>query len=300
MPTGPRSVAGRIGRLRIGPRLTLGFVFIIVLMLSTTAVLLWQLKVIRAETAHLDAIDQKVVAVLSMHTALVEAYDRLDRVVQAEDPDRIVPEVDSLRLFLTDRSVAAREALGRLPASAQVDNPVGLTLDAIEASVGTQLEALTELARARDWDSVRLRLIHDIRPVQSETSRLVADVSRSVEDDRAEAMNRIRAADRRIVLTVAVAGVLAVLFAGILGMALTRSITKPLRRLMQGSQALARGEFAHRVSVLGNDELAELGGVLNDTAGRLRELYDTLGAEKRLLEVIARGRDTLPSFFDAL
>jgi len=36
---------------------------------------------------------------------------------------------------------------------------------------------------------------------------------------------------------------------------------------------LARGEFQHQVSVSGNDELAHLGQVFNDTARRLRDLY---------------------------
>jgi signal transduction histidine kinase/GAF domain-containing protein len=298
--TGPRSVARRIRRLKIGPRLALGFVFIILLMLSMNAVLLSQLNVIRAQTAHLNAIDRKVAAVFGVHTALVESYDRLEKVVQAEDAERMAPEVDSLRSFVAAQGALAREALSRLPPGAQLDTTVTLTVDAIEVSLGSQLEALTELARARDWEGVRLRLINDLRPLQSETSRLVAEVSRGVEDERALALESIRAADRRIVLTVSIAGVLAVLLAGILGVALTRSITKPLRQLVQGSQALARGEFGHRVSVPGGDELAELGQVVNDAAGKLRELYDTLAAEKRLLEVIAKGGSPLPSFFDGL
>ncbi len=66
------------------------------------------------------------------------------------------------------------------------------------------------------------------------------------------------------------------LIAATLGLAITRSITQPLARLVEGSKALARGEFQHQVSVTGKDELAHLGQVFNDTARRLQDLYATL------------------------
>jgi PAS domain S-box-containing protein len=56
---------------------------------------------------------------------------------------------------------------------------------------------------------------------------------------------------------------------------------------------LARGEFQHQVTVTGEDELAHLGQVFNDTARRLRDLYATLqSSEDRLRLVI----DTIPAY----
>jgi len=42
---------------------------------------------------------------------------------------------------------------------------------------------------------------------------------------------------------------------------------------LQGSTALARGDFDHQVQLPGNDELAHLGAVFNETTAKLRELY---------------------------
>ncbi|MEA3004878.1 MAG: hypothetical protein QOI94_147, partial [Acidobacteriaceae bacterium] len=82
------------------------------------------------------------------------------------------------------------------------------------------------------------------------------------------------------------------LIAGTLGLAITRSITRPLAQLVEGSKALARGEFQYQVSVRGKDELAHLGQVFNATAQRLRDLYATLQlSEDRLRLVI----DTMPA-----
>jgi signal transduction histidine kinase len=46
---------------------------------------------------------------------------------------------------------------------------------------------------------------------------------------------------------------------------------------------LARGEFQHQVSVVGNDELARLGRAFNDAAGKLRDLYDALHSREAYL-----------------
>ena len=55
---------------------------------------------------------------------------------------------------------------------------------------------------------------------------------------------------------------------------------------------LARGEFKHRVPVHGEDELAQLGRVFNDTARQLQDLYESLqSSEDRLRRVI----NTIPA-----
>jgi len=93
---------------------------------------------------------------------------------------------------------------------------------------------------------------------------------------------------RRILLIVPLAAVLTLFLAAVLGLAITRSITRPLGRLVEGSKALARGEFQHQVSVIGDDEIAQLGQVFNDTATRLRSLYETLQISEMHLEEAQR------------
>ena len=77
-------------------------------------------------------------------------------------------------------------------------------------------------------------------------------------------------------LAVPITGFVTLLIAAGLGVTITRSITEPLGRLVEGSKALARGEFQHQVSVSGQDELAQVGQVFNSTAGRLENLYENL------------------------
>src|SRR4030095_135850 len=70
---------------------------------------------------------------------------------------------------------------------------------------------------------------------------------------------------------------------GFLGLAITRSSSQPVGRLMGASKALGRSEFDHRVAVTGDDELAHLGRAFNETATTLRDLYETLSSREAYL-----------------
>jgi PAS domain S-box-containing protein len=52
---------------------------------------------------------------------------------------------------------------------------------------------------------------------------------------------------------------------------------------LQGSTALARGDFNHQVQLSGNDELAHLGAVFNETTAKLRELYRQIQSSEAYL-----------------
>src|SRR6202171_2808178 len=85
------------GRLAIGTRLILGFAFIILSMLAADAIILWQFYVVRTQALRLNDIDQKLVAVLRVHTSMLTFHDRLDGLADAEGADRVLMEAGPLR-----------------------------------------------------------------------------------------------------------------------------------------------------------------------------------------------------------
>jgi signal transduction histidine kinase/HAMP domain-containing protein len=275
-------------RLNIGPRLTLGFAFIIIAMLAGSAILLWQFHLVRVQSERLSGVDQELIAVLQVHTNLMSLYERLDALAQSENAAGLLSEAESLRDTLLKDTQDSRNALSRLPPEVQLKPTLLPTLEAIQGDLPPQLDAITGLAKSRDWAAVRLRLANEVRPLESRTSTLVQSVDLEVGEERAQALLNIGQAQQRILLTVPIIAVLMLLIAALLGLAIRRSITQPLGQLIQGSKALARGEFLHRVSVFGNDELAHLGRVFNDTAGTLRELYHTLRSKEAYLEEAQR------------
>jgi PAS domain S-box-containing protein len=270
-------------RLNIGSRLTLCFVFIILAMLVGNAVLLWQFHRARAQAERLSAFDQELIAVLQAHTNLMSLYERLDALAHSEDTARLVSESEALRNALLENNRRSRNALTRLPPEVQLDPALLPTPHAIQGTLPSQLEAITALAKSKDWAAVRLRLANEVRPLESKVSALVENIDRDVGEERAQAVVNIERAQRRILLIVPITAALTLLFAAFLGLAITRSITHPLGRLMDASKALGRSEFEHRVSVVGKDEVAHLGRAFNDTAGTLRDLYEALHSREAYL-----------------
>jgi len=263
-------------RLNIGPRLILGFVFIILSMLAADAVILWQFHLVRTQAERLNGIDQKLVAVLRVHTSLLAFHDRLEELADSQDVRRLVTEGGPLRTAVLEDTRRAMNALSNLPSDLQRDPTILPTLHAVQSALAWQLEDITTLATSGDWRAVHLRLANQVRPLESLTSELVEKVDHEAGEQQAQIARNIRRVQRLVFLVVPLTAAFTLLIATTLGLAITRSITLPLARLVEGSKALARGEFQHQVSVTGNDELAHLGQVFNDTARRLQDLYATL------------------------
>jgi PAS domain S-box-containing protein len=125
------------------------------------------------------------------------------------------------------------------------------------------------------------------------SSSLVEKVDREISRQRVEAIESGERAARQLVVIVPVSALLALLIAAGLGWYATRSITHPLSQLQTGAHALAEGDFQQRVAIRGQDELAQLGNVFNDTARRLSALYETLRTNEARLRLTI---DTIPAY----
>jgi len=287
-----RWVTFHAGRLNIGPRLILGFVFIILSMLAADAIILWQFHVVRTQAGHLNDVDHKLVTVLRVHTSMLEFHDRLDALADAEDANRLAIEAGPLRSMVLEDIRRATSAFSLPFFDFRQDPTILPTLHVIQSALSSQLDAITTLAASGDWRAVHLRLANEVRPLESLTSALVEKVDHEAAKQQAQTVLNIRRVQHLVFWIVPLTAVFTLLIAATLGLTITRSITQPLARLVEGSKALSRGEFQHQVSVTGNDELAHLGQVFNHTARRLHDLYATLqSSEDRLRLVI----DTIPA-----
>jgi PAS domain S-box-containing protein len=133
---------------------------------------------------------------------------------------------------------------------------------------------------------VHLRLANQIRPLESVTSSLVDRVDQEVTAVQTETALNLQRVQRRVFLIVPLTAVLTLLIAAAMGLAITRSITQPLERLVASSKALALGDFDHHVAISGDDELARLGDAFNDAARRLRDLYATIQTREDFLRLV--------------
>src|SRR5258708_29024759 len=161
------------GRLNIGPRLILGFLFIILSMLAADAIILWQFHVVRTQAGRLNDVDQKLVAVLRVHTSMLAFHDRLDGLADAEDADRLLIEAGPLCTAVLEDIRRATSALSLPPFDPRRDPTILPPLHVIQSALPSQLEAITTLATSGDWRAAHLRLANQVPPPESLTSALL-------------------------------------------------------------------------------------------------------------------------------
>src|SRR5258708_16330107 len=174
------------GRFNIGPRLILGFVFIILAMLGADAGVLWQFHLARTQAERLNGIDQKLVAVLRVHTSLLVFRDRLEELTDSQDVGRLVAEGGLLRTAVLEDTRRAMSALSLPPFDPQRDPTILPTLHVIQSALPTQLEAITTLATSGDWRAAHLRLANEVTPLESLTATLVENVDHQAVQERTQ------------------------------------------------------------------------------------------------------------------
>ena len=89
--------------------------------------------------------------------------------------------------------------------------------------------------------------------------------------------------------TVAGGAILAICVAVVIGLFVSRRVTRPLRGMENAARRMAEGDLAQAVPVAGTDEIAALGVALNRTALALREKIERLGDEQAKVRTILDG-----------
>ena len=268
----------------IGTRLAACFVTIIVLMIVSDAVAVWQFRRMEGSTDRLRQADQTLRAVVRVHVDLGSFRDRVAVMANSQETHEFAKDTASLReKFLDDVERARRMVI----ASPELDenSTTSSALKTLRAALPAQLDTVNELAKAGDWTAVRLRLAHQIQDLRELSLSQVEKLDEQLAQAQSAALETTRQARRNFFILVPIAALLTLLAAVVLGWYLTRSITVPLSELAAGARALARGDFQHKVHVAGNDELALLGRTFNQAARQLQELYEELRDQANLLSL---------------
>jgi PAS domain S-box-containing protein len=274
-----------ISNLRIGPRLILGFALIILLMLVGNTLLAWQFRSLNQHSDRVSALAQELVVVSRFQTDLLSLDAKLDSLAKSEDLEGLKRETKNSGPVLVTDMEAIGVALAHLPSDVRGDAATRPTVEAVETTLSPQLDALIALGAASDWNAVRLRLADEKKPLEAGASDLVRNVQQQVSDQLVQSVAQSEQLKSRILLILPLTAFLTLLLAALLGTTITRSIIVPLRQLLEGSIALARGDFDYHVQLRGKDELAHVGAVFNETSAKLGELYRKLEEAQRLAHV---------------
>src|SRR5215471_8873545 len=154
----------------IGPRLTLAFALLIVLILAGNALVIWQFHMARVQTDRLTGANQQLIAVLQLQVGLLSFHQRLDDLARSCDAHHLTTEAELLRRILQQQVQQTRTAAVNQPPGIQVDPAFLPTLETIEVTLPAQLDAINDLAKSGDWGLVQRRLDNELKPIETQTS----------------------------------------------------------------------------------------------------------------------------------
>lgn len=265
--------------MKIGSRLALSFGLMLLLMLLSTAVGLWQLNTIQVQAQRLHRADTQASAVLRVHSHVLILKDELQRLTLSRSTSTPF-EAAALKLRedfvkIVDEAINTLEP--PLNHSQQIEQ-----LESIKVSVPAQIDALISLAQDNEWVLLQSRLNSDLPRTSGATQALVEEINAEVAVEQQNALKNMEQVQRQALITLALVSLLTLLAAGALGFAVTRSIAQPLAQLDAGARSLAQGDLNHTVGVSGDDELSHLGRAFNAAAAQLAGLY--AGLEQRVQE----------------
>ncbi len=275
--------------LRIEARLRAALACVLVLMFAGAAVPFWHLQRVRNRVTRVSVAGQRLTAVLQINNGLLTLMSRLHRAADSQEPDSF--EAEARKLINTFQSGMAGSS-ARLrdiePASGREKLVIDSLNDIVEELPG-RIHELINLARAGDWIALHGRLADQVDHTDDVAEALMRDADVNFSQEQEQLFEDIGRAERQAGWALGITGILSLLAAALLGLAVTRSITGPLATLHAGTQAIARGDFEHRIEVKGRNELASLAAVFNATAQQLAHLYGQLHhSEERLQELLAR------------
>ena len=281
-------------RLRIRTRLTLSYVMVMLLMLVGVAVSLWEFNGIRTKAQRMSEVDVEALAALQVHVSVLTYCERLRNAVDSRSAEQFCNVAGPLRESVLTAAERAKATLEANPKDAQRHALLADMLSSVSMSLTTQTDIMVGLAKVGDWKALQMRFGKQVQVISESTSNLVEQVDGEVTAERSQMIDDIHRAVRQAMLTLILTALATMIVAGTLGFSVTQRIAKPLAGLVEGSRALAHGKFEHRVVVTGQDELADLGRVFNDTSIQLHDLYEAQRhSEARFRSLIENASDLI-------
>jgi signal transduction histidine kinase len=208
--------------LKIGRRLTLMLALFIALILGGNGLIIFQFGRVRLQTGRLTGVSQQLIAVLRLQESLQSFHQRLNEVAQSRDGSRFAREGQPLHANLLEQTEATKRAMLYLPAEFRVDPAFLTALDTIEVTLPSQLRDITALARAGDWDMVRLRLDNELNRIETTTAALVRSIDRDLDRELPRVVANMRGVQNGILVIVPITAISTVLMAAFFGWAIAR------------------------------------------------------------------------------
>jgi len=197
---------------------------------------------------------------------------------QNEDGTQLEDNLSSIINGLSSGDITEVQIISthsRILATSDENNQKSIGQRSSEAIVQSALNSATQMENiALDDSSKRIWVV--AKPIQSGGKVIGAlYVKANIESvfDQMNTINKILAGGTA----------LAPLITMVLGIFISKTITKPISDMRRQAQAMAKGNYSRKVKVYGDDEIGQLAVAFNHLTNRLQEAQSTTEGEKRKL-----------------
>ncbi|MDT6963203.1 methyl-accepting chemotaxis protein [Cupriavidus sp. SZY C1] len=286
-------------KMGIGARMSLAFLAVVVLLAVVATVGVRALGSMN-DAMHL-AVEQRLMRVMELKVAKERVLTIGILVRDAaltEDPalaEQNAEKVNKLRGQVS----ATLEDLGKVMRASANPESAG-KLDALtkaRADYNGQLDLVLQQLRSGAFDGARAGLVVTLPAAQAayfEQLDGVAEMGRQMAMAAVADATRQYQFTRNVLIGMSVA---AAIIAALLGVALTRSVTRPAHQALDAAEALAQGQLGHAIVVRSQDEMGRMLGALERAFGQLgvlvRGIQQAAGSIDTAAREIASGNTDL-------
>jgi signal transduction histidine kinase len=249
--------------MKVSSKIILGFLVLMALAIIVVANQLSAIRQIRAANQDLSEINVKSATIVQEMQKSIDLLDDDARKYFALNYPQYDAQIAELRLEFLDN-------VARLRPNAKSEREKA-ELAKLEQALEDFWVVFNRLKKQKQtWDPEQLP--PDLTVAVSHLEKqaeIMLDAVQGTIKDRVAAAAAIGTRAEHLSWT---AGIFAFALGIIVAWLIVRSINDPLRRLTQGTRAIAKGQFWHRLPARGNDEFAELARDFNVMTARLGEL----------------------------
>lgn len=262
----------RRSQLSLRDSLLLGFGAIILLLLVSAGVIVYQLNVMASANEQLELQSQRTLSAEALSRARLNLLLALDEGIFREDRELFISEVQDGMEELNDHYATFAATF------AEPD----ITLDTTIENLNRMVVYMTDLVAEEDWVATRRTRIYALGDELGRISDTVDQVVVMAQDAQGAALEQATEAQRAVYRAVSGAFLLVVVLSVLMAYTMLRTFSRSVGMLVQGAERLAAGDLAYRVPVTTRDEMGRLAQAFNQMAQELNDLY--AGLEARIAE----------------
>ncbi|MCA3232399.1 MAG: MCP four helix bundle domain-containing protein [Cupriavidus sp.] len=274
----------------IGARMSLAFAVVVVLLAVVAAVGVRALGSMN-DAMH-QAVEQRLLRVMDLKQAKEQVLTigiLVRDTALTEDP--ALAEQNAGKIGKIREQVSATlEDLGKvMRASPNADSKVKFDeLMQARTNYNGQLDLVMQQLRGGAFDGARAGLVVTLPTAQAayfDRLDAAADLGRKMAMDAVEEASAQYVFTRNVLIGMSAA---AAVIAALLGIGLTRSVTRPAHQALDAAEALAQGQLGHAIQVRSQDEMGRMLGALERAFGQLGTLVRGIQQAAGSIDTAAR------------